>query len=361
MAILTCPFPILYASSRRWLCNTLGRIVFSYCFPVEFRDFFIADELNSLAYSFWTISYFFCAYVYHWLDFGDNCPVKLFWFTPFLASLPPWWRLLQCLRRYKDSKEKVHLVNGLKYVTSILAALVTGFRRMHNTLVMDIIWIVCCTISSIYTSAWDVKMDWGLLENKSKHFLLRDDLVFYKWVNTNTYYLAMPINILLRFAWTLNILITSASSDTVSFMVALLEVYRRIQWNFFRLEKEHINNCGNYHAIKEIPLPFAFSEISKTFTDQEEGRIQLPVDIHSSHASAIVSTEPIGSFYGRRDFENKPDLDEKQVEVDLAKSLNHKASKVGLVLESIRSRTLDGSGTEEELEEDDDDDEDDSD
>lgn len=27
-------------------------------------------------------------------------------------------------------------------------------------------------------------------------------------------------------------------------------------WNFFRLENEHLNNCGQFRAIKDIPLPF---------------------------------------------------------------------------------------------------------
>lgn len=76
--------------------------------------------------------------------------------------------------------------------------------------------------------------------------------------------------------------------------------------------------------------------------------------------SAITAPDPIGSFYGRRDFENKQDLDEKHPEVDLSKSLNHRASKVGFVLESIRSRTLGESGPEgNELDGDDDDDDDD--
>lgn len=132
MAALTCPFPILYYSSRRWLGLSLGRIVLSYCFPIEFRDFFIADELNSLAYSFWTFSYFICAYNKHWEALAVNCKVTGFWFTPFIACLPPWWRFLQCLRRYQDSKEKVHLVNAVKYTTSIASTLATGYRRMHR-------------------------------------------------------------------------------------------------------------------------------------------------------------------------------------------------------------------------------------
>ncbi|KAG0745260.1 hypothetical protein G6F62_005015 [Rhizopus arrhizus] len=360
LAIMTCPFPIMYYSSRRWLGITLGRIVLSYCFSVEFRDFFIADELNSLAYSFWTISYFFCAYGYHWLDFDNNCPVKLFWFTPILASVPPWWRLLQCLRRHKDSGESVHLVNGVKYITSIAAALVTGYRRIHHSPLIEFFWIFCCAINSIYTSAWDIKMDWGLLELKSKNFLLRDDVVFYRW----TYYIAVPINIILRFAWTLNFATSKLSSDLIGFIIAILEIYRRIQWNFFRLENEHINNCGNYRAIKEIPLPFAFSEANKGAVEHvEEGRIQLPIGPQEIDVSNVVSSELAGSFYGRRDFENKQDMDEKQATSDISSKLNQIPSKIGLALEMIQSRgtsvTLEES--ESDLDDEPDDDDDDSD
>jgi hypothetical protein len=136
LSLLFCPFDILYFSARKWLGVALGRILLSYCFPVEFRDFFIADELNSLAYSFWTSTYFFCAYGWHWgAGMAGHCgalAVSQSWLTPLLASLPPWWRLLQCLRRYKDSGEKVHLINGAKYMSSILATLMNGMRKIHG-------------------------------------------------------------------------------------------------------------------------------------------------------------------------------------------------------------------------------------
>jgi hypothetical protein len=232
LGIMICPFHILYYTSRRWLSVSLGRILLSYFFPIEFRDFFLADELNSLAYSFWTFSYFVCAYHFHWTDLSSQCAVKLFWFTPLLACLPPWWRFLQCVRRYQDSREKVHLVNALKYVTSIAAALATGYRRIYRTTSMDVVWFVCSAINASYTSVWDLKMDWGLFQPKSAHLFLRNDLVFYKWA----YYAAIPINVALRFAWTMNA--TSLNGDWVGFGIALLEAYRRIQWNFFRLENE---------------------------------------------------------------------------------------------------------------------------
>lgn len=62
----------------------------------------------------------------------QHCAVTKMWITPIIASLPPWWRLLQCIRRYKDSRESVHLVNGGKYITSIWATALTGVRRIHS-------------------------------------------------------------------------------------------------------------------------------------------------------------------------------------------------------------------------------------
>jgi hypothetical protein len=62
----------------------------------------------------------------------QHCPVTKMWITPILACLPPWWRLLQCIRRYRDSGERVHLINAGKYVTSISATALTGVRRIHS-------------------------------------------------------------------------------------------------------------------------------------------------------------------------------------------------------------------------------------
>ena len=36
-------------------------------------------------------------------------------------------------------------------------------------------------------------------------------------------------------------------------MFALLEMYRRSQWNVIRLENEHYNNCGMFRAVALIP------------------------------------------------------------------------------------------------------------
>lgn len=36
-------------------------------------------------------------------------------------------------------------------------------------------------------------------------------------------------------------------------------------WNIYRVENEHLNNCGEYRAVQDIPLPF---ESAVSFDEQ---------------------------------------------------------------------------------------------
>ncbi|KAG0914400.1 hypothetical protein G6F33_004285 [Rhizopus arrhizus] len=330
-AIMLCPFNVFYLSARRWLGITLGRIILSYCFPVEFRDFFVADELNSLSYSIWTISYFFCAYSKHWSNLQVSCNMTQFWISPILASLPPWWRLVQCVRRYKDSNEKVHLFNAAKYTTSITATLITGLKRMHP---FSVEW-------NKFALDYDMFCEFMLY---IKNTLLRDELVFNRW----TYYVAIPINILLRFSWILGICRLHMTSQLFSVLIALLEAYRRIQWNFFRLENEHLNNCGQYRAIKEIPLPFALTETNGSQDPLERIESTQPIAI-SRHPSyhTVRHSYDVGSFYGRRDFENKQDED---MPAGSASNLRRKSSTIENILAHIRYLKESDQSEDEEYE-----------
>lgn len=37
-------------------------------------------------------------------------------------------------------------------------------------------------------------------------------------------------------------------------ILPIFSCYRRIIWNFFRLENEHLNNCGNFRAVRDIGI-----------------------------------------------------------------------------------------------------------
>lgn len=44
------------------------------------------------------------------------------------------------------------------------------------------------------------------------------------------------------------------SADFLASLLAILEVFRRFVWNFFRLENEHLNNCGQFRAVRDISI-----------------------------------------------------------------------------------------------------------
>lgn len=44
------------------------------------------------------------------------------------------------------------------------------------------------------------------------------------------------------------------SGDMMTSILAPLEVFRRFVWNFFRLENEHLNNCGKFRAVRDISV-----------------------------------------------------------------------------------------------------------
>lgn len=50
---------------------------------------------------------------------GTKCVERVWLLRPFVACLPAWFRFMQCLRRYRDSREAFpHLANAAKYATT---------------------------------------------------------------------------------------------------------------------------------------------------------------------------------------------------------------------------------------------------
>lgn len=112
--------------------------------------------------------------------------------------------------------------------------------------------IVFSTISSLYTLIWDLRMDWGLFDSGAgENTFLREEIVYphkvecshtHAHVYTHTYkhlilphqayyYCAILEDVILRFAWTIQISLTTmtklnSSGDIVATVLAPLEVFR---------------------------------------------------------------------------------------------------------------------------------------
>lgn len=116
-------------------------------------------------------------------------------------------------------------------------------------------WILASIISSSYAYTWDIKMDWGLFDkNAGENRFLREEIVY---SSTFFYYFAIIEDFVLRFIWILSFYLQEMkiiSGDLLTSILAPLEVFRRFVWNFFRLENEHLNNCGKFRAVRDISI-----------------------------------------------------------------------------------------------------------
>ncbi|KAF3662732.1 Phosphate transporter PHO1 -like protein 10 [Capsicum annuum] len=213
LVITFCPFNIIYRSSRLFLIRCVFRCICAPLYKVTLPDFFLADQMTS-----------------------------------------------QCVRRLCEEKDQAQALNGLRYFLTILALVIKTAYGLRKGSTLEVLVILSSLITTFFNTYWDIVVDWGLLRRKSKNKFLRDKLILH---HKSVYFIAMVLDVLLRFAWLQLVLkfnVHSLQGSTVSSIFACLEVIRRGMWNFFRLENEHLNNVGKYRAFKSVPLPFAYHE-----------------------------------------------------------------------------------------------------
>ncbi|XP_030762781.1 xenotropic and polytropic retrovirus receptor 1 [Sitophilus oryzae] len=267
LVFLMNPLKVFRHEARFWFMRLCGRMFAAPFFHVGFADFWLADQLNSLVVGLLDLQFLCCFYFSNgnWMEAGDtsSCAETNFIIRPLVNCIPAWIRFAQCLRRYYDSREAFpHLVNAGKYSTTFFVVIfgtMKGYYKSDYTSVLDnpyyIMWILAQFVSSTYAYIWDIKMDWGLMDkNAGENKFLREEIVY---SSTFFYYFAIIEDFVLRFTWTLTIYLTEfkyVSSDMMTSITAPLEVFRRFVWNFFRLENEHLNNCGKFRAVRDISV-----------------------------------------------------------------------------------------------------------
>lgn len=318
LLIFLWPGPHFYGASRKWLQIALWRIVLLGFYPVEFRDFFLGDILCLLTYSMGNIPFFFCLYTDQWRGLlgggppthtGEICGSLRSRAMGFFSALPSIWRFLQCVRRYMDSGDWFpHLANMLKYAVSALYYCLLSVWRIDRTDEHRVAFIVVAVANSLYTSTWDVVMDWSLGQLSSKHPFLRDHLFFKK---PGFYYAAIVINVVLRFQWVFYAFFSSQLQQlaATSFFIGVAEILRRFLWVFFRMENEHCTNVVLFRASKDLPLPYAVlgrvkkaisklvdlkyheSHLSRPYDEMFEYGQPIGTSVHSQRQYPVLKTD----------------------------------------------------------------------
>ncbi|KAL3654250.1 Phosphate transporter PHO1 3 [Castilleja foliolosa] len=264
IVVMLCPLNIIYRSSRYFLLVCLLHCFSAPLYKVTLPDFFLADQLTSQVQALRSLEFYIC--YYGWGDYKlrqNSCQNSDVFrtFSYIIAAIPYWSRLLQCLRRLADEKDAMQGYNGLKYLSTIIAVSTrTAYTLNRGSASWELTAWVTSIIATLVSTYWDIVVDWGLFQWHSKNRLLRDKLLI---PHKSVYFLAMVLNVLLRLAWmqtVLGVTVFSLHRQTMTTLVASLEIIRRGLWNFFRLENEHLNNVGKYRAFKSVPLPFNYDE-----------------------------------------------------------------------------------------------------
>ncbi|EEC01802.1 xenotropic and polytropic murine leukemia virus receptor xpr1, putative, partial [Ixodes scapularis] len=279
LVFLLNPLHTMRHQARFWLLRVLGRIFAAPFFYVGFADFWLADQLNSLVPVFIDAQYFVCFYAtdFQWMENSGEDPSHFtresvvsdtafaYLVTKICNTLPEQstFSLSMCLRRYRDTREAFpHLANAGKYASTFFVVLFSTLFNVYRDSYPSstshpffILWILSAVVSSCFTYTWDIKMDWGLFDpNQGDNRFLREEIVY---SSPGYYYFAILTDLALRFGWTLSVSLTELGvihSDLMVTILAPLEVFRRFVWNFFRLENEHLNNCGKFRAVRDISV-----------------------------------------------------------------------------------------------------------
>ncbi|GLT73121.1 hypothetical protein SLA2020_450000 [Shorea laevis] len=260
LLLLVCPFNIFYQSSRyRFIC-VIRNIILSPFYKVVMLDFFMADQLCSQVPMLRNLEFVACYYItgsYKTQDYGYCKRAGHYRDLAYAVSfLPYYWRAMQCARRWFDEGQISHLVNLGKYVSAMLAAGAKVAYEKEKSVGWLCLLVVISTAATVYQLYWDFVKDWGLLKVNSKNPWLRNELMLRQ---KTIYYFSMGLNLILRLAWLQTVLHSNfehVDYRVTGLFLAALEVIRRGQWNFYRLENEHLNNAGKFRAVMTVPLPF---------------------------------------------------------------------------------------------------------
>lgn len=262
LMLLIFPFDIFYLSSRYYFLRTLWRIILPLQ-AISFSDFFLADILTSMSKVLSDLERSVCRMVNRqvatiaWFEADSICGSHSV-AIPLVLVLPYFCRLFQCLRQYKDTKEKTCLLNALKYSTAVPVILLSALKYHvfpeHWSSFYRPLWLMSSVINSLYSFYWDLARDWDLsvftriFQFKTPH-ICTNIIYGRRWV----YYWVISSNLILRCTWTYKLSAHLRHNYLTVFTITALEIFRRFQWIFFRVEKEW-NKMTAFKSNVEISM-----------------------------------------------------------------------------------------------------------
>lgn len=265
--IILCPFNVLKRKERANFLRCIRRVIFSgFGSEVLPADVIMADILTSFAKVFGDLYVTGCILLFYDVDqegySGNRCWSYII--APLFTSFPYAIRFRQCMTEYIRSKysNRRHLFNAFKYCSAFPVILLSALQKWYKfeslthpsviwiaPPILFKLWVISVAFNSMYSFYWDVVMDWKLDFFSPTipgafmpSFKLRTRLPLH-FNERVIYYIAIFVNFLLRFTWSLKLsshLHIIHKLQASVFLMEIFEVIRRWLWIFFRMESAYV-------------------------------------------------------------------------------------------------------------------------
>ena len=242
---------------RIYLHQLFAESMGSFLLKTDFRHVWFIDQMTTFISTMRDMEYTLCYYAYYDAPLKsiiEHCS-KTRGIYLFIAFFPNMLRILQCLKQIYDTQKKFpQIYNIIKYFLNIIVACLSFFWPTFPFL--HPVWFIFTFISSCYSFAWDIKMDFGLLQ-KGKNYPLRDKLYYKK---KYYYYIVSILDFFFRFLWliTLSPEVINAfiRPESLSIILSSVEIFRRGMWNLIRVEYKHFEISKEFKVTNDVELPF---------------------------------------------------------------------------------------------------------
>ena len=129
---------------------------------VEYGDFFIADQMTSVAPFLGGLVNIGCLFFHSKSTKNEQLAFVKNILLTFILVIPYWIRLLQCIRRYYDGRVLYpHAVSGCKYLLNLSSFVTLGLTRTFKvqSIGLQVSLYSACTLYNLF---WDSFYDFGL-------------------------------------------------------------------------------------------------------------------------------------------------------------------------------------------------------
>lgn len=212
----------------------------------------------------------------------------------FWGNIMKFGAIVAQLRRRATAKDLIAWENEynsrIRSLTKILClsfTAIVGFFNYKDDVIHSL-WICLTVICTGWTAHDDFVHAWGFFQTKD---WLRAKLAY---PNKLPYYIAMASNVILRLTWVISlgpsIFDHPLLNNLLPLIWATMECFRRMIFNFFLVEYEHLRRMGDFHFVSNYELPYGL-DIDMA---NEDTKVMIDGQVQIYLKNAFIKQEQLG-------------------------------------------------------------------